>query len=398
MISTSADQPPLSNFCRQARSIFAERCAAASRGRWGITLGICLLAFPLARPVRADLPGPKPASPGHLKPPKPAASTTEKPSAEPPSTEPSAEGARDYASVRPGDVEAAVMQLRGDLEKIRYEMGRPTSDLPDIPVTNVTPREVYFQAQTLLVKVDQLCFEKARASFKMPQFKTSDFNSGDVLRLVQLAEENLQIVKKELHIPESTPKPPINPNTTPEQVFASIVQANRQLNILTEQSFKSEDLFEQATKAIGYTSRLLDRFPGADAIPSDPPFERGKTLQDIENRIINCFDMIEEIARISGVQVADLDTTLVRKEKMDANELYDLNSLMLSELAHLYSMIPDTTRFHSYYPSPKLPSHVYQRLGILEAQLNELIKLSKADPDWLKRAEQEKLNGTQPRQ
>ena len=59
-------------------------------------------------------------------------------------------------------------------------------------------------------------------------------------------------------------------------------------------------------------------------------------------------------------------------------------TLIVSELAYIHSRIADAQPpVRTYYPGHKLPSHVYQRAGILEVQLMELSKHVSATPDWL---------------
>ena len=57
------------------------------------------------------------------------------------------------------------------------------------------------------------------------------------------------------------------------------------------------------------------------------------------------------------------------------SDVYDVASLLVAELAHLHRQFPDAEPPHeTYYPGRKFPSHVYQRVGILESQLIELEK------------------------
>jgi hypothetical protein len=61
-------------------------------------------------------------------------------------------------------------------------------------------------------------------------------------------------------------------------------------------------------------------------------------------------------------------------------------TLLVSELAYLWSHAEGAVPPHpAYYPGRKLPSHVYQRAGLLERQLAELEPLVEATPNWLSR-------------
>ena len=64
--------------------------------------------------------------------------------------------------VEPPEVHARLMVLRADLEMIRFEMGKPPPESRRTVISNVAPREVYFQASTLFRKSNRLSFEHTR--------------------------------------------------------------------------------------------------------------------------------------------------------------------------------------------------------------------------------------------
>ncbi len=51
--------------------------------------------------------------------------------------------------IAPADVFVRVALLRSELDLIRFEMGKPRDDRPELPVSDAAPREVFFQALTL---------------------------------------------------------------------------------------------------------------------------------------------------------------------------------------------------------------------------------------------------------
>ena len=66
------------------------------------------------------------------------------------------------------------------------------------------------------------------------------------------------------------------------------------------------------------------------------------------------------------------------------SDVYSMATLLVSELTYLHMQVDDfEPPIRTYYPGSKLPSHVYQRVGILEAQLTELEKRVGLTPDWL---------------
>ena len=71
------------------------------------------------------------------------------------------------AEIEPPDVYQSTMVIRGELERIREALDKPSDSRAEIDVRNALPREVFFQAMTLWVKADRLCKETRHAD--MPE-------------------------------------------------------------------------------------------------------------------------------------------------------------------------------------------------------------------------------------
>ena len=81
--------------------------------------------------------------------------------------------------------------------------------------------------------------------------------------------------------------------------------------------------------------------------------------------------------------------TFQKKSRDDStvqpSDVYDMASLLVSELDHLHSLHGNLRRPKRVFsPGPLFPSHAYQRVGMLEAQLVELEKLVDKKPAWLR--------------
>ncbi len=123
------------------------------------------------------------------------------------------------------------------------------------------------------------------------------------------------------------------------------------------------------------------RFAG-DRIPDPPLFERGKRPLDVMNRLIECFGSIERIATRSDLSMLKLEGEV--RDAVTPSDVYDMATLLVSELFYLWSRVDDAVAPRPvYYPGRKLPSHVYQRAGLLQRQLVEIENLAKATPRWL---------------
>jgi hypothetical protein len=286
----------------------------------------------------------------------------------------------------PADVLSRVRLLHDELELVRSEMGRPINLQSELQVTQATPREVYFQALTMFRKANRLARDLTASRSTEPKTPSVDqIQPGDVWAVADAALARLLVVKRRLGITAACSEQPMPLSTTPTDVYRSIVQANRQLNLPLEAQFVPSDVFQQVTLAVHYTERLLQRFPSATARPTAPPMERGKQPSDVYRRLVRCYGLVRTIAEQSHVEMLSLPVADEDIRRMSPSDVYDIASLLVSELAYLHALLDDAqSPDEVFYPGRRFPSHVFQRAGILEAQLLELQKLTKEHPDWLR--------------
>jgi hypothetical protein len=286
----------------------------------------------------------------------------------------------DRQDIEPPDVYVDTFLVRDELELIRLEMGKPKDTRREIGVAEAEPREVFFQALTLFHKANRLSFELTRERAELPEKPVGAIRMAHVRDVLEAVLERLQRVKGVLGSFERSRKRAREPARTPSDVFRSIVQANRQVNLLLNQQFAPSDVFQQVTLAVGYAAQLRTQFPGT-RMPEAPVFERRKRPADVYHRLIECFARVRDVMQHSGLNALTLD---MHPETVTPSDVYDIASLLVSELSFLHSHLngvlapPDT-----YYPGRKFPSDVYQRAGLLEALLIDLQALVKTSPSWL---------------
>jgi len=280
----------------------------------------------------------------------------------------------------PPDVYIRTLLVRDELELIRLEMGKPQDTRQEPRVAEAESREVFFGALTLFHKVNRLSFDLTRGRAAPPDRPIGTLRPAHVMAVVDAVLTQLQRVKATLGILESSRSKPRDPTATPSDVFRSIVQANRQVNLLLDRPIAPSDVFQQVTLAVGYAAQLRAGFPGT-RMPEAPPFERRKRPADVYHRLIECFARIRAIMAHSGFRTLTLDQ---HPDAITPNDVYDIASLIVSELSFLHAQVDDALPpLDPYDPGRKLPAEVYQRAGLLELLLIDLQALVKTSSSWL---------------
>jgi hypothetical protein len=278
----------------------------------------------------------------------------------------------DRQDIAPPEVYVDTLLVRDELELIRLEMGKPQDTRREIGVANAEPREVFFQALTLFHKANRLSFELTRERAELPEKPIGAIRLAHVRDVLEAVLERLRRVKGVLGSFEQSRKRARDPAKTHSDVFRSIVQANRQVNLLLNEPYAPSDTFQQVTLAVGYAAQLRAQFAGT-RMPETPAFERRKRPADVAQ--------VRAVMQHSGLNALTLD---LHPDTVTSSDVYDIASLIVSELSFLHSHLngvlapPD-----AYYPGRKFPADVYQRAGLLEALLIDLQALVETSPSWL---------------
>ena len=287
--------------------------------------------------------------------------------------------------ILPADVLARVLLVKEKVEQIRFELGKPVNRRGNVRVEGAQPREVFFQAVTLFQKCDRLAFELTGQLGIKPDIPPVDrIRPFHVYGVVNTASDRVRLIREALGSSDEVIEREMPIETEPSEVFQAIVEVNQQLNLMLERRFAPADVYREVTLGIGYASRLLSRFPEAQRIPPAPAYERGKRPSDVYRRLLGCYQRLQKIG-------AALDTAMVQFHPQETDiadaapsDVYDVASLIVSELAYLHAKSGTEPPPGDYYAGRKFPSHVYQRAGILETQLDALERLTEANPGWLK--------------
>jgi hypothetical protein len=289
------------------------------------------------------------------------------------------------ADATPAEVYSLAQQILGDIELVRFEMGIPKTALVPIKVTGVSPWESFQQARLLYEKTNQLAFEFTR--HKAPDISAPparDIKNADVLKALEIVRERVMDTKKALGITGSAKIPPAGP-VTGDDVFLTLVIADKVAHQCLLTPIAPMLAYQRVTLAVGYASRLLELFPDAGGVmPNTPPYERGKIPGDAFFRLNGCLKLIEQIAAKSGVKIMKLDVRAVEREKLTPADAQNMAAIIIAELSYLHSLQKNAKPVRqAIYPGRKFPSLVYQRAGILEAQLTGLLRKVSKSPRWL---------------
>jgi len=289
-------------------------------------------------------------------------------------------------TVTPGHVFARVQLLTAEIELVRLEMGRPLDGRPPLLFRGAAPREVFFEAAALFRKADRLCFERTGEEGALPHPPAVvEIEPMHVRGVVEAALMRVARVKHQLGIQEVSDSVDVVVGKEPSDVLNALFLCNRQINLLLEQPFSPNDVYQLMTLAVGYAARLVSHI--GRKVPDLPAFERRKRPADVYARMWSVLGLLRTITTTSGLTMLEPGAQPYVDAHVAPSDVYDLSSLAISELVYLHSRVPalpPPTAAEFYEVGHKLPAHVFQRVGQLEATLRELVAAVQVQPDVLR--------------
>jgi hypothetical protein len=115
-------------------------------------------------------------------------------------------------------------------------------------------------------------------------------------------------------------------------IFRSIIQAHRQVDLLLDRPFAPSDAFQQVTLAVGYAAQLRPRFR-CTRMPEPPVFAGRKRPADVYHRLVACFAWVRAIMEHAGLDTLTLNH---HPEMVTPSDVVDIASLIVSELSFLH--------------------------------------------------------------
>ena len=276
----------------------------------------------------------------------------------------------DAQSIENPDVYALASEVADEIEVIREVMGRPFDDSPRLPASGVSQFEVYFQAQTLFRKSNQLAQEFAGAErVAAPPVPEGELGPSDTNSVVAAALEQVRLVKEALGIDIEIPAQSRG-SASATGVFMTILDTNRQLNLLLDVPILPRDVFAQVTLAVLYSAAILSHHGVEDYVPDAMPFDTYKRPADVYRLLLNNADLLSNLAEKSGISILRLSSRRNIPDDIEPGHVYDLARILVAGLAVLSDAL-DAQDVFPELEQPELifPTQVYARATVLLQQL-----------------------------
>lgn len=298
-------------------------------------------------------------------------------------------GIKEAKAYKTPELYQMVEVVRSEIEVLRKHKQRPLDERAEFPIDHAFPREVYFQALTLRQKAGRLCHEAVQnlmappivVQYSIPQ----TIEPKDVYEIVNDAWSQIRCAKAGFGISDQIKiDRKQDSNKTLTDVFKSLVQASRQINLLLEQPIEPGDVYSLVEHANAYIVDILNKLAPVWSLtaPTLPEYQTGKKPIDVYKQMLKNFRIIQQIAKESGIDMLYLGDEI--QTPVAASDVFDLSSLILSELSFFAAEV-GVERIYKLESYPdKVPSDVYQQAQIVEVHLQILEGLAKQYPTWTK--------------
>ena len=288
-------------------------------------------------------------------------------------------------AIAPSDVLDKVNTYSNLLENIRLELGKPEVTPLTLHVSDVSPREVYFQALVLFRKSDRLAFEWSNTRKNAPLSVPTKFITPlHVQKMVVAALDRLRVVGSEFGVRLNKTGQRPNPNTQPTDVFKAIHHANRQLNLLLSHRIRPADVLSQIHLSIGLSKSILTVFNHDKNIPLPKKVKRKKP-SDVYELLFDSLRILKKIYDSSDLEMMNFERKEVDKLEgvVTPSDVYSLSLVLVSELTHVSEIANvDRKKMNALFDrisKNTTPSDVYQHATHLALYLSEILNSLQQD-------------------
>ncbi|MFI5343290.1 MAG: hypothetical protein ACHQUC_03620 [Chlamydiales bacterium] len=274
------------------------------------------------------------------------------------------------------------------MNQLTFAMGKKSKLHPQLIIENAQPRDVLLQSISIYNKANRLAFEYTRQT--NPEMSTTDVNQTHLENIWNVLHQTLLIfyrlqpildIKQPIKI--DMPRTPI----TLTEVSKLLIELNQQIDDMGWTQASPAETFGALTKAIYLAAALLADSPEPQEIPDAPAFERGKTPEQVYRRLLTIMNMINLISERQHIPSMSIRVENLQAENIHPSDVNDMTYFIIARLESFYYLAHKKNKeIEIYYHGWKLPSHIFQRAGILEIQVQHLFDTIKNHPAWLKGA------------
>lgn len=274
------------------------------------------------------------------------------------------------------DVFAVAAMVAEEVELVREFMGRPFDDSPRLPASDVSQHVVYFQAQSLFRKLNQLAQEQAGVErVAAPPVPLGALTPADTIVVVEEALAQIRRVKRALSIEtEADVFPPTGSSAT--GTFMTLLDINRQVNLLLEEPPRPPDVFGQVTLSSVFAAGVLAHLGESETLPPAPPFDGYKRPADVYGVLLRCAEILGRIGDETGAPTLHISTRRNIPDDIEPGHVYDISTILVGGLALVSSMLEAEDVYPNLEtPERIFPTQVYARANVLLQQLEQIEQL-----------------------
>jgi len=276
--------------------------------------------------------------------------------------------------ITPADVLEKVELLRANLELIRQALEEDPAGEPILQVRNAQPAEVYSQARNLEQLAFEFAFEKTRRYRPPSTMILGEVTPAEVEAVFDNALHAILSVNTSLEIKDSEAVVAPAVNTRPADVFNAAVAAGNTLNKLMKRETTPGNVFQIVNTATYLATNLHSVITGKPELPAPPALESDRSSTEVFVRMQRCFELIKALAAYRGLQTLEFDVDPSLLSQVGPDDVRDLAFLLVEELHIIHQNTPGASEPGQVYtPGEKRPAQVYQRVGLLELILSELV-------------------------
>ena len=274
------------------------------------------------------------------------------------------------------DVFAVAAMVAEEVELVRELMGRPFDDSPRLPASDVSQHVVYFQAQSLFRKLNQLAQEQADSDrVAAPPVPEGDLSPADTIVVVQEALAQIRTVKRALGIDtEADIFPPTSSSAT--GTFMTLLDINRQVNLLMDEPPRPADVYGQVTLSAVFAAGVLAHLGESEILPAPPAFDGYRRPADVYGVLLRCAEILGRIGDTAGAPTLNISPRRNIPDDIEPGHVYDIATIVVGGLALVSSMLEAEDVFPTLEtPERIFPTQVYARANVLLQQLEQIEEL-----------------------